>query len=129
MTHTSDTSTNGSPTVHNASPTVPNASANASPDRLATVVEAAEILCLTPDAVRSRFRRGTLKRSPKRGEEGEVLVTLPAPSRTSDDQSQTVGDQSNDQSGDQSATDRDASPTVALVEAMQERIEHLSRII
>ena len=115
MTTPSDASTNGSATVSNGS-------SKGSPDRLATVVEAAEILGITPDAVRSRLRRGTLKRSPERGEEGEVLVVLPAPSRTS-------ADQSDDQSGDQSATDRDASPTVALVEAMQERIEHLGRII
>ena len=126
MTTPSDASTNGSATVSNGS-------SKGSPDRLATVVEAAEILGITPDAVRSRLRRGTLKRSPERGEEGEVLVILPAPSRTGADQvgdpSQTVADPSTDSSGGQSATFRDASPTVALVEAMQERIEHLSKII
>lgn len=115
-----------------ASPrSVSDASANASADRLATVVEAAETLGITPDAVRSRLRRGTLERSPERGEDGEVLVVLrgvPGATRNAD-QSGTVGDQSSDQSGDQSATDRDASPTVALVDALQQRIEHLSRII
>lgn len=114
-----DASTNGSETVPNASP-------DASPDRLATVVEAAEILGITPDAVRSRLRRGTLKRSPERGEEGEVLVVLSARSA---DQSETVYDQSSDASGDQSATDRDASRGApvdgALVERMASEIDHL----
>jgi hypothetical protein len=105
-------------------------SANASTDRLATVVEAADILGITPDAVRSRLRRGTLKRSPERGEDGEVLVIMPAPKNSdqSGDQSETVSDRSADQSRNQSATDRDASPTVAndaLVEALERQIEQL----
>jgi septal ring factor EnvC (AmiA/AmiB activator) len=102
---------------------VSDASTNGSTDRLATVVEAAEILGITPDAVRSRLRRGTLERSSERGEDGEVLVVMPAPRNT--DQSETVSDQSTDQSGDQSSTDRDASPTVALVERMGSEIDHL----
>jgi hypothetical protein len=103
------------------------ASTNGSPDRLATVVEAAEILGITPDAVRSRLRRGTLKRSPERGEEGEVLVVMPAPKNTdqSGDKSETDSDQSTDQSGDQSSTGRDASPTVPLVEEMREEVAFL----
>jgi hypothetical protein len=100
-----------------------NASANGSTERLATVVEAAEILGITPDAVRSRLRRDTLKRSPERGEDGEVLVVMPAP--RNGDQSETVSDQSTDQSVDQSATDRDGSPTVALVKHMESEIDHL----
>jgi hypothetical protein len=106
---------------------VSDASTNGSTDRLATVVEAAEILGITPDAVRSRLRRGTLKRSTERGEDGEVLVVMPGP-RNGDqsiDQSETVADQSSDQSSDQSATDRDASPTVALVKHMESEIDHL----
>ena len=94
-----------------------NVSTNGSPDRLATVVEAADILGITPDAVRSRLRRGTLKPSPERGEDGEVLVIMPAP-RSADqsgDQSETVSDKSIDQSADKSATDRDSSSTVPLV--------------
>ena len=89
------------------STTVSNASTNQSPDRLATVVEAAEILGITPDAVRSRLRRGTLKRSPERGSDGEVLVVMP---------SHHKGDQ---------------SPTVAesLVEQMASEIAHLRKIV
>ena len=34
--------------------------------RLATVVEATEILGITPDPMRTRFRRGILRRSPPR---------------------------------------------------------------
>jgi hypothetical protein len=93
-----------------------------STDRLATVVEAAEILGITPDAVRSRLRRGTLKRSPERGSDGEVLVIL-EPQKA--EQGEQSANQSSDQSYDQSATDRDASPTVALVESLQDQIEHL----
>jgi hypothetical protein len=106
-----------------------NGSTNASTDRLATVVEAAEILGITPDAVRSRLRRDTLKRSSKRGEDGAVLVVMPAPKNAdqSGNQSETVSDQSTDQSVDQSATDRDASPTVALVERMASEIDWLRR--
>lgn len=102
-------------------------STNGSTDRLATVVEAAEILGITPDAVRSRLRRGTLQRSPERGEDGEVLVVMPAPRNAdqSGNQSETVYDQSTDQSEDQSPTDRDASATVALVERMGSEIDHL----
>jgi hypothetical protein len=102
---------------------VSDASTNGSTDRLATVVEAAEILGITPDAVRSRLRRGTLKRSAERGEDGEVLVVMPAPKNA--DQSETVSDKSKDQSGDQSSTDRDALPTVVLVKHMESEVEHL----
>lgn len=93
---------------------------DASADRLKTVVEAAEILGITPDAVRSRLRRGTLRRSPERGEDGEVLVVLEAPADQSGDQSH----QSSDASNEQSATDR---PTVALVEALHDQIAFLNR--
>lgn len=104
-----------------------NGSTDGSTDRLATVVEAAEILGITPDAVRSRVRRGTLKRSPERGEDGEVLVVMPAP-KNADQSGDQSGDQSetvSDQSTDQSATDRDASPTVPLVEEMREEVAFL----
>src|SRR5215218_344060 len=70
-----------------------------STDRHVTVVEAATILSITPDAVRSRLRRGTLRKD--RGPDGEVLVVL---------------------DGDASATDH---PTVALVEALEEQITYL----
>ncbi len=109
---------------------LPDASTNGSSDRLATVIEAAEVLGITPDAVRSRLRRGTLKRAPVRGEEGEVLVVMPAPKSAdqSRDKSGTVSDLSTDQSetvSNQSATDRDASQTVVLVEHMSSEINHL----
>ena len=106
---------------------VSNASTNDATDRLATVVEAAEILGITPDAVRSRLRRGTLKRSAERGEDGEVLVVMPAPKYTdqSGDESETASDQSTDQSENRSTTDRDALPTVALIERMSSEIDHL----
>ena len=74
-----------------------------STDRRVTVVEAATILSITPDAVRSRLRRGTLRKD--RGPEGEVLVVL---------------------DGDASSTDRPTDqPTVALVEALEEQITYL----
>jgi hypothetical protein len=100
---------------------VSDASADASTARLATVVEAAEILGITPDAVRSRLRRGTLKRHSERGEEGEVLVVLPTPKNG--DQSETVSDQSRDQL----VTDRVAATTVAatVVERMASEIDYL----
>jgi hypothetical protein len=72
-------------------------------DRRVTVVEAAAILGITPDAVRSRLRRGTLRRD--QGPDGEVLVILDG-----------------DQSVDRSATDR---PTVALIEALEDQIAYL----
>ena len=74
-----------------------------STDRRVTVVEAATILSITPDAVRSRLRRGTLRKD--RGPDGEVLVVL---------------------DGDASATHRPSDqPTVALVEALEEQITYL----
>src|SRR5215204_5966279 len=78
-------------------------SSEQSTDRRVTVVEAATILSITPDAVRSRLRRGTLRKD--RGPDGEVLVVL---------------------DGDASATDRPTDqPTVALVEALEEQITYL----
>src|SRR5215218_7418054 len=74
-----------------------------STERRVTVVEAATILSITPDAVRSRLRRGTLRKD--RGPDGEVLVVL---------------------DGDASATERPTDqPTVALVEALEEQITYL----
>src|SRR5215217_22479 len=78
-------------------------STDQSADRRVTVVEAAAILSITPDAVRSRLRRGTLRKD--RGPDGEVLVVLDV---------------------DASATDRPTDqPTVALVEALEEQITYL----
>jgi hypothetical protein len=83
---------------------------------VSTVAEAAEILDITTDAVRSRFRRGTLKRSDDRGPDGEVLVIVP-----------TEGDPSTDRSVDPSATDRPTGAATALVEALQEQIARVER--
>jgi len=78
-------------------------SSEQSTDRRVTVVEAATILSITPDAVRSRLRRGTLRKD--RGPDGEVLVVL---------------------DGDASSTDRPTDqPTVALVEALEDQITYL----
>ena len=81
-------------------------SSDQSTDRRVTVVEAAAMLSITPDAVRSRLRRGTLRKD--RGPDGEVLVVL---------------------DGDASATDRPTDQptvaTVALVEALEEQITYL----
>src|SRR5215210_2932747 len=87
-----------------AQPSQPSSEQSEQPtDRHVTVVEAATILSITPDAVRSRLRRGTLLKD--RGPDGEVLVVL---------------------DGDASATDRPTDqPTVALVEALEEQITYL----
>jgi hypothetical protein len=78
-------------------------SRDTSKDRRATVVEAAASLGITPDAVRSRLRRGTLRKD--RGPDGEVLVVLDG--RQSDDRSST------------------GLTTVALIEALQDQIASL----
>jgi hypothetical protein len=45
-------------------------------DRRVTVLEAAKLLNLTPDAIRARLRRGTLRK--ERAEDGTLLVVLAA---------------------------------------------------
>ncbi len=73
----------------------------ASPTAVCSEVE--PLLSITPDAVRSRLRRGTLRKD--RGPDGEVLVVL---------------------DGDASPTDRPTDqPTVALLEALKEQITYL----
>jgi hypothetical protein len=79
------------------------ASDDRSIDRRVTVLEAAAILKITPDAVRSRLRRGTLRKDQAPG--GTVLVVLD-------------GDGLSDQS-----TDR---PTVAYINALKSQIETLT---
>jgi hypothetical protein len=68
-----------------------------------TVLEAAAILKITPDAVRSRLRRGTLRKDQAPG--GTVLVVLD-------------GDGLSDQSTDQT--------TVAYINALKSQIETLT---
>jgi hypothetical protein len=77
-----------------------------STDRRVTVTEAAALLGITPDAVRSRLRRGTLQRD--EAEDGTVLVVLD-------------GD-----GPDASATDRPTDrPTVDYINALKEQIDRL----
>jgi hypothetical protein len=81
--------------------------ADRTPDRRVTVLEAAELLGLTPDAVRARLRRGTLRK--ERAEDGTLLVVLDG----------TVGDTT--------ATSRPTEQaTVALLDAKDQTISHLS---
>jgi hypothetical protein len=83
------------------------ASDDRSIDRRVTVPEAAAILKITPDAVRSRLRRGTLRKDQAPG--GTVLVVLD-------------GDGLSDQSTDR-PTDR---TTVAYINALKSQIETLT---
>ncbi len=76
-------------------------------ERRFNVHEAASILGITPEAVRARIQRGTLPK--EKDADGAVYVRL-----------------NGDQVGDESPSDP-ANP--ALVGALQERIEHLSKII
>ena len=76
-------------------------------DRRVTVLEAAELLDLTPDAVRARLRRGTLRK--ERGEDGTLYVVLDG------------------EITDTTATGRPTEqPTVALLEAKDQNISHLT---
>jgi hypothetical protein len=76
-------------------------------DRRLTVLEAAELLDLTPDAVRARLRRGTLRK--ERGEDGTLYVVLER------------------EVADTTPTGRPTEqPTVALLDAKEQTISHLS---
>jgi hypothetical protein len=79
-------------------------------DRRLPVVEAAALLGVTPDAVRARLRRGTLRK--EQGPNGETLVVVEG----------TVGDQS----GDTTGTVADTTP---LVERMAGEIEYLKETV
>jgi hypothetical protein len=83
-------------------------------DRRFNVHEAASILGITPEAVRARIQRGTLPK--EKDTDGAVYVRLNA------DQLQPNGDETGAESPTESADP-------ALVGALQERIEHLSKII
>jgi len=78
-----------------------------STDRRVTVLEAAAILRITPDAVRSRLRRGTLRKD--QAPDGTVLVVLDGDG---------LSDQSTDRPTDQT--------TVAYINALKSQIETLS---
>jgi hypothetical protein len=94
-------------------------------DRRFNVHEAASILGITPEAVRARIQRGTLAK--EKDADGAVYVRLNA------DQLQPNGDETNSGSrsdGDQTGAESSSEPAdPALVGALQERIEHLSKII
>jgi hypothetical protein len=79
-------------------------------DRRVTVFEASSILGITPDAVRSRLRRGTLTK--ETGEDGTVYVRLDADGHT---------DQTTDRPTDQT--------TVAYINALKSQIEYLREVV
>lgn len=75
-------------------------------DRRLTVLEASALLGITPDAVRARLRRGTLRK--ERAEDGTLLVVLDG------------------SVGDTTATDRPTEqPTVLYINALKSQIEML----
>jgi hypothetical protein len=76
-------------------------------DRRVPVLEASELLGLTPDAVRARLRRGTLRK--ERGHDGTLYVVL--------------DDDVADRTTDGRPTEQ---PTVALLGAKDQTISHLS---
>ena len=86
-------------------------SADRSTDRLVPVVEAAAILGITPDAVRSRLRRGTLTKEV--GEDGTVYARL-------------VGDGPDGRNG-QPADRATGQPTVGYIDALRSENELLRR--
>lgn len=87
-------------------------------NRRLTVHEAAEVLGITPEAVRGRIQRGTLPK--EKGEDGSVYVRL------NDDQLQSTADKPPDASQPIGVESTDES---LLIEELRERVEHLSRII
>ena len=92
--------------------------------RRVTVAEAAVLLGLSEDAVRSRLKRGTLRK--EKDQDGTVLVVLGEGGAT--DRPTTNGDRPTPGKTTGQPTD-EATDQAGLVEALQERIEHLSRII
>ena len=87
-------------------------------ERRFTVHQAAEVLGITPEAVRSRIQRGTLAK--EKGDDGTVYVRLNADQLRPNadehtDQSTFIGDETVDQS--------------QLVERMSSEIEHLREIL
>jgi hypothetical protein len=96
---------------------------NQAVERRFTVHEAARVLGITPEAVRGRLQRGTLLK--EKGDDGTVYVRLTA------DQMQLISNQTSNESqliGNESSDQAPQAESV-LVEALKERIEHLSQII
>jgi hypothetical protein len=91
--------------------------------RRVTVAEAAILLGISEDAVRSRLKRGTLGK--EKAADGTVLVVLGEGGSTD---RHTTNDQPRTGQTTDHPTD-EATDQAELVEALQQRIEHLSRII
>jgi hypothetical protein len=87
-------------------------------ERRFTVHEAARVLGITPEAVRSRIQRGTLTKEKR--EDGTVYVRLNA------DQLRTNGDERTEQS---SSTADEPSDQSQLVERMASEIDHLREML
>jgi len=87
-------------------------------ERRLTVHEAAEVLGITPEAVRGRIQRGTLPK--EKGEDGSVYVRL------NDDQLQLNADKTTDAS---QLIGNEPTEESLLIAELRERINHLSRII
>jgi hypothetical protein len=86
--------------------------------RRVTVPEAANILGVTPDAIRSRLRRGKLRKDT--ATDGTVLVVLDV------DTSDGRDGQSDGHDRHEAQTDGQATAT-PLVEALQSQVDHLRR--
>jgi hypothetical protein len=106
---------NGQPTT--SEPT------NKPPNQRVTVADAALLLGISEDAVRSRLRRGTLRR--ETGEDGTVFVVLGADQPTA---SQRL---TSDRQTDQPTTDKEADEQAAdsykdeLLEVLRDEVSHL----
>jgi hypothetical protein len=87
-------------------------------ERRFTVHEAARVLGITPEAVRSRIQRGTLTKD--KGDDGTVYVRLNA------DQLRTNADEHTNQSA--SVTD-ETDDQAQLVERMASEIDHLREML
>ena len=82
-----------------------------------TVADAAVLLGISEDAVRSRLKRGMLRR--ETGNDGTVFVVLDA-DRPSTDQRPM-----NDRQADQTSTDHSPSGASEVVEVLRDEVSHL----
>ena len=89
-------------------------------NRKLTVFEAAEVLGISPEAVRARIKRGTLPK--EKGPDGTVYVRLDAiPPRPDGDGT------ANQSRWDADGTTDQSPPDAPVVEAMQDQIDTLKR--
>lgn len=91
---------------------------NSSMQRRFTVHQAAQVLGITPEAVRGRIQRGTLPK--EKDADGSVYVRL------TDDASRLAADGTGDATR---STVDESSDESALVQELKDRVEHLTRII